>query len=41
MSFAIRDDYTSLMWLGGTKALFSLGDGGENLERLLISKPQP
>ena len=26
-SFAIRDDYTSLMWLGGTKALGSLGDG--------------
>ncbi len=27
MSFQIRDDYTSLMWLGGTKALWSLGDG--------------
>ena len=27
LSFAIRDDYTSLMWLGGTKALNSLGDG--------------
>ena len=27
LSFAIRDDYTSLMWLGGTKALSSLGDG--------------
>ncbi len=26
-SFAIRDDYTSLMWLGGTKALWTLGDG--------------
>lgn len=26
-SYAIRDDYTSLMWLGGTKALWSLGDG--------------
>ena len=26
-SFAIRDDYTTLMWLGGTKALGSLGDG--------------
>ena len=26
-SFAIRDDYTSLMWLGGTKALQALGDG--------------
>jgi len=25
-SFQIRDDYTSLMWLGGTKALNSLGD---------------
>jgi soluble lytic murein transglycosylase len=26
-SFGIRDDYTSLMWLGGTKALNELGDG--------------
>ena len=26
-SFAIRDDYTSLMWLGGTRALLSLSDG--------------
>lgn len=26
-SFGIRDDYTSLMWLGGTKALWALGDG--------------
>lgn len=26
LSFGIRDDYTSLMWLGGTKALGSLGD---------------
>jgi soluble lytic murein transglycosylase len=26
-AFAIRDDYTSLMWLGGTKALRELGDG--------------
>ncbi len=26
-SFKLRDDYTSLMWLGGTKALWSLGDG--------------
>ena len=26
-SFAIRDDYTSLMWLGGTKALGNLSDG--------------
>ncbi|MFN5781103.1 MAG: hypothetical protein ACK44O_16725, partial [Novosphingobium sp.] len=25
-TFAIRDDYTSLMWLGGTKALYELGD---------------
>ncbi|MBS0480683.1 MAG: lytic transglycosylase domain-containing protein [Proteobacteria bacterium] len=26
-SFQIRDDYTSLMWLGGTKALWNLGSG--------------
>ena len=26
-SFAIRDDYTSLMWLGGWKALYALNDG--------------
>lgn len=26
MSFKLRDDYTSLMWLGGTRALNSLGD---------------
>jgi soluble lytic murein transglycosylase len=26
MSFKIRDDYTSLVWLGGTKALWSLND---------------
>ena len=26
-SFTIRDDYTSLMWLGGTKALWTLRDG--------------
>ena len=26
-SYAVRDDYTSLMWLGGTKALQALGDG--------------
>ncbi len=26
-AFKLRDDYTSLMWLGGTKALWSLGDG--------------
>ena len=27
LPFKLRDDYTSLMWLGGTKALTSLGDG--------------
>jgi soluble lytic murein transglycosylase len=26
MGFKLRDDYTSLMWLGATKALWSLGD---------------
>lgn len=26
-SYRIRDDYTSLMWLGGTEALWKLGDG--------------
>jgi soluble lytic murein transglycosylase len=26
--YKIRDDYTSLMWLGGTKALWSLGSPG-------------
>ncbi|WP_375290427.1 lytic transglycosylase domain-containing protein [Qipengyuania sp.] len=26
-SYRLRDDYTSLMWLGGTKALWDLGDG--------------
>ncbi|WP_159981658.1 MULTISPECIES: lytic transglycosylase domain-containing protein [unclassified Novosphingobium] len=26
LSFRLRDDYTTLMWLGGTKALWSLGD---------------
>ena len=26
-AFKLRDDYTSLMWLGGTKALWTLGDG--------------
>lgn len=26
-SFAVRDDYTSLVWLGGTQALNVLGDG--------------
>jgi len=25
-SFELRDDYTSLMWLGGTRALWELGD---------------
>lgn len=28
LSFKLRDDYTSLMWLGGTKSLNALGDGG-------------
>src|SRR5262249_2804781 len=27
MSYAIRDNYTSLVWLGGTRALWELGDG--------------
>ncbi|MXO73855.1 transglycosylase SLT domain-containing protein [Altererythrobacter aerius] len=27
LSYRLRDDYTSLMWLGGTKALWSMGDG--------------
>ncbi|GAA4040339.1 lytic transglycosylase domain-containing protein [Parerythrobacter jejuensis] len=27
-AYRLRDDYTSLMWLGGTKALWNLGDGG-------------
>ena len=26
MSYRLRDDYTSLMWLGGTKAMRNLGD---------------
>ena len=26
-SFRLRDDYTSLMWLGGTQALWTLNDG--------------
>ena len=25
--FSVRDDYTSLTWLGGTRALWTLGDG--------------
>lgn len=29
LNFKLRDDYTSLMWLGGTKALWSLGDGAQ------------
>jgi len=27
LSYALRDDYTSLMWLGGTRALWNLGNG--------------
>lgn len=27
MSFTLRDRYTDLMWLGGTRALWDLGDG--------------
>jgi len=27
MSYRLRDDYTSLMWLGGTQALWTNGDG--------------
>jgi soluble lytic murein transglycosylase len=27
-SFTLRDKYTDLMWLGGTRALWDLGDGG-------------
>ncbi|MBE5073079.1 lytic transglycosylase domain-containing protein [Erythrobacteraceae bacterium E2-1 Yellow Sea] len=27
LAYKLRDDYTSLMWLGGTKALWNLGDG--------------
>jgi len=29
LGFKLRDDYTSLMWLGGTKALWSMGDGNQ------------
>ncbi|MFV0643650.1 MAG: lytic transglycosylase domain-containing protein [Sphingomonadaceae bacterium] len=29
LSYRTRDDYTSLMWLGGTKALWTLGNGAE------------
>ncbi len=28
-SFQLRDKYTDLMWLGGTKALWSMGDGAK------------
>ncbi|MBX7500055.1 lytic transglycosylase domain-containing protein [Qipengyuania sp. YG27] len=28
-SYTLRDKYTDLMWLGGTKALWSLGDGAQ------------
>lgn len=27
MAYRLRDDYTTLMWLGGTSALWNLGDG--------------
>jgi soluble lytic murein transglycosylase len=27
LAYKLRDDYTSLMWLGGTQALWSMGDG--------------
>ncbi len=29
LGFKLRDDYTSLMWLGGTNALWSMGDGNQ------------
>jgi soluble lytic murein transglycosylase len=29
MAYDLRDDYTSLMWLGGTKALWTLGNGSD------------
>ncbi|MFM2301778.1 MAG: hypothetical protein RLZZ84_1514 [Pseudomonadota bacterium] len=29
MGYALRDDYTSLVWLGGTKALWNLGNGAQ------------
>jgi soluble lytic murein transglycosylase len=29
LSYKLRDDYTSLMWLGGTKALWDMGDGNQ------------
>jgi soluble lytic murein transglycosylase len=28
LEYQLRDDYTSLMWLGGTKALWEIGDSG-------------
>src|SRR3546814_20030120 len=28
LGYKLRDDYTSLMWLGGTKALWELDDAG-------------
>jgi soluble lytic murein transglycosylase len=27
LAYKLRDDYTTLMWLGGTQALWSMGDG--------------
>ncbi|ANY19873.1 Soluble lytic murein transglycosylase precursor [Tsuneonella dongtanensis] len=29
LSYKLRDDYTSLMWLGGSKALWQMGDGNQ------------
>ena len=29
MEYDLRDDYTSLMWLGGTQALWTLGNGAD------------
>jgi soluble lytic murein transglycosylase len=29
LSYKLRDDYTSLMWLGGSKALWEMGDGNQ------------
>ena len=29
MAYKVRDDYTSLMWLGGTRALWQLGQAGQ------------
>ena len=36
--FVVRDDYTSLMWLGGTKALWSLGQGDRRAPSELQSR---